>query len=407
MLTRVISYDIYAWDGCAGNCYICIKRIFPMGKGDFCMLKKFIPLLFVLLLLYSGCQSKQDEHEMADDAKFDLEAKYNTLQNSLSNHSRYMMETEDSKLVFPNATKEVDKKGIPQIAGYIIDDEVQLFQKNTSSVCTLDNPNDCAGLFWNNEFISYYKGQLYYLDLNYDLDTDMWVYALMRCDIDGKNAETIDTFTSKPDEHIATSPYIQFHKNKLYLQIDDVLYCADVDSLDIQQIELTGVKGIYSIFFYGDTMYMLADTYDDGSKVHFYPILECDVDGNIKQLIYEGEYAYFIDETYIFYAGKNYDALYMLNRETKETKKLLDSDSYVLKYNDTYLLDTSGSDSSDHSEILVLNQEGEVLFEKSFSSNDEWTAQLYTGDRYYVSSNGWFGYFEINENGISDLIMLP
>lgn len=378
-------------------------------------------IVFAFLLLCSGCQSKQDEHELADASEFDLEAKYNTVQNS-SGCYRDLIETEDAVLALVPATKELEgqKGNIPSILGYLDkeQDKIMLFNKDVSSLCSPESPSSCSGIFFppmDTPAIQYYKGRLYYLDNHYDYDTDSIISVLKRCDIDGHNVETIYTFDFS-DVNIFTgswvSPFIQFHKNKVYIQNMNRLYYGDVDTLDIHEIPLDGIKKWDRFFIINDAMYVYAEEYHNDNQVHFNAVIMCDLEGNIKQMLYEDMILSFIDEENVFYYRPDYtedglpDGYFMRNRETNEVKRVADYILYNLKYGDTYLLDTSSVDEKNDYQILILNKDGDVLFKKTYTCENEQRAQIYTKDRYYVWKDGKLGYYKITEEGISDLVLL-
>lgn len=376
-------------------------------------MKRIIFILFTFVLLCSGCQTKEDTSALADNSEFDLEAKYNITQGSISSQSRDILETEDSILVLISAEKKIEEE-IPSILGYLDknSDEIMFFNKNAASLCTPEEPSSCSGVFFNNT-LNYYKGHLYYLDQNYDWDTDTMTAVLNRCDIDGRNKETIYTFDLSNVNVFTgswTSPFIEFHKNKIYVQLLNKFYYGDVDSLDIKEIALDGVKNIDKLCICNDVMYFYTERYDDGNEVHFDAVLECDLEGNIKQVLYEDMLFAFMDKDNVFYYSKDLtedeypDGYYMINRETNEVKRVADYAFFILRYKDTYLLDTSDMDNK-NSKILILNKEGDVLLEKSYQCESDQLAQIFTGNRYYVWKDGRLGYYEITDEGISDLIL--
>lgn len=385
-------------------------------------MKKFWIIIFTFILLLAGC-SNHDEVE--DDANYNLEAKYNVVYGDMGVF-KFMDYSEDTILAFP-PSQSMAEFGSSFLSGYLYDDQFYVMETDTSSSCSLYNAGACEGIFYTNARpVYYYKGKLYALLVNeYNAELNKYETVIKRYDLDGRNSETlmkVDTNNVNLfGDSISSS--LQFHKNKIYLTAYDSLFIANLKDKEMKKVEMEGVSKIFRIILNKDILYVAAEQYNDGSKAHFNVVLECDLDGNDKNLLYEDKKLQFIDDRFLFYTENQNDTYFtsMLDRNSGDTKPI-DGKLYnqILKYEDSYLLDV---DYLEQVRFIVLNNKGEIIGEKEENFTTGNYAQLYLGNRYYVAINLgdkqvtseygsgtvnviWFGYYEITEDGISDLIML-
>lgn len=362
-------------------------------------MRKIYYSFIISCILLTGCKSQNIESDKQKN--WSLDAQYDVIHNGWT-YAKYMEKTEDGILSYLPAFQS-GEMGIPYLPSYVNDDQINLLDKDTSSSCSFQDPSKCKNTFLG-QVIHYYKGKIYYIDSRYNSSTNQLYGAIMQSDIDGNNQKELFRF---PEESVETktaySNFMQFHRDHIYVLYLGDFYMGNIDTMDLEVLSKQ-IQGVSSAYFYGDTMILCADEYDDGTSVHYEVTLECDLLGNVKQLLYENLNTKFIDETNIFYFGENREII-MQNRNSKETKKILDQSCvYFFKNEDTYLLDTSLA--APTLQLTVLDQNGDVVAQRNFDRPSTHTPQIYTNDRLYVIQDEWIGYYEINDQKISDLKML-
>lgn len=349
-------------------------------------------LWLVLLLLCTGCTNVTSNQ----NNDWNSVANYQVLRNGMSVMSK-MEVTETSILAFPQAN--ITDEGEVYIPSYIQDDQVILMDQSPSSSCSLEKPTACEYTISGDKTPYYYQGKLYYIGQNYDASTDRFIEAIFQSEVDGSNQKMIYTFNKNEENSEGwNSSFLLFHKGNMYAYHQDTLYIGDLSKNSFHQVSLPNISGIYSLFFVEDTMYVCTEEYDDGNTIHFYAVLACDLQGNIKDLVSEDYITYYIDNDVMFYLNKEENCTYMFLRSEHKHIKLLNSPcAYFFSYNDTYVVD--GVTFEDN-RLLVVDKQGTILKDYTYTDDFHYP-QVYTGDKLYVWNNNWFGYYDLTADGIT------
>lgn len=358
-------------------------------------MKRFLMLLSLFMLL--GCSNKDD----ILNSKYKLSANYNELHNSHS-AMKTMIQTEENLLFYP----KIDyKQNSYNLAMYLdADDKIAALQNDASKICTKNDLQNCS--YIDIDVPYYYKGYLYSLKTEYNTNTNDYNTYIERCELDGTKSKKVYEFEKDTKgNHMMTSSFIQFHNNRIYILYNDQIYYGNIDNLKLKQWKQEGLKGINSIFMYDEKMYLLADSFDNGKKLDFDVVLECDLDGNNKEVIYKNALVYFIDENVLFYLNSDEWNTYYYNFATKESKMILEGPCpYFLKQEDRYVLDSIMI--NDAPKILVVNKDGVILGSRELKEDENHYPQIFIDNKLYVDMVDGYGYYEITEDGISDLKIL-
>lgn len=349
-------------------------------------------LYIILVLLCTGCGSSTSEV----NENWNTSANYQVLRNSMS-IMRNMDVNEHSILVFPQATGTINMTEV-YLPAYIQDEQVILMDANPSSSCSLENPSACDYTISVDKTPYYYQGKLYYIGQAYDGSTDQYVEAIYQSELDGSNQKNIYTFEEKSNSNGWTSSFLQFHQGNMYAYHQEQLYIGNLTNNTFEKLSLSSLSGIYSLFFVDDIMYVCAETYDDGKDVHFDVVVACDLQGTFQELVYEDYGTYYIDEKVMFYLNEDENCTYMYLRQEDQHIKVLDGPcAYFFSYNGQYVVDGIGFDDQ---QLIVVDTSGTIVKRYSFTDDEFHYPQVFTGDKLYVSKNGWYGYYELDEDEI-------
>lgn len=367
------------------------------------MIKKYA-ILFLLGSLLFGCENKSENKWIED-------AQYNTafidIWRKISTYN-----TENGIITYAEVQ---DSKGQPYYYPlYITEEGVFPMDTDVSSTCTYSNVDACKNLFpYAHNGLDYYKGKIYYTDFVIDENVTGYQININEADINGYNHKKKFTVIDYiPFEEASGLAYIEFHRNNIYVNLFGDLYIGNLDSGKLEKVIIEGVQDVWRVFMLDETLYITTEEYNDGSKVYFDVILECDLNGKLKGMVHDNMLAALIDENFIFYRDRENLTWHTYNRNTKEKKQIDDTlYYYVLKYEDTYLLETTNM-LTDTFKITILNKDGKIIHTKDYTNDEYYNGGLlYTGDRYYVCTINlqdqmeWYGYYEITDEGISNLKM--
>lgn len=384
-------------------------------------MKKQWLLLMIVFLLF-GCSSSKNEDTSNSVTDWNEDVLYNRPQHDYS--QIYLSYETENGIISYLTTKDSNYQDY-YYPFYIMDKKVVPMMEDVRSTCSYYYPDGCNALLKASSYTvdpQYYKGKLYAIYHVPNEVGDTYDLIVVSSDLDGSNQKTILTLFENEvmdvDEDYG-STYMQIHRDKVYVNFFDKLYIGDLNTGETYRVDIPGLNRFWKTFYLEDTLYITAKEYDDGKELHFDVVLECDLDGNFKNLLYEDVMVVFMDEKYAFYREliDEEKQLYnwcVLDRKTDKVKLLTDTQYYfILKYEDKYLLDTSLFGNGE-SKIMILNEDLEVLHEKDYTNNEYYNhGPLFMGDKYYVyteyydyGKQGNFGYYEISEDGISDLILL-
>lgn len=348
-------------------------------------------LWLLLLLLVVGC-AKED---VVQHSQSNVDANYQALRNGMSIMSK-MDVSETAILAFPPANIPTEK-GDVYIPSYVQDNQVISMDTSISSSCSLDHPDACDNAMTMDKIPYYYHQQLYYIGQAYDTTSDSYKDAIFRSALDGTQQKLLYTFEkneTNPDGW--NSSFLQFHKGNIYAYHQDTIYTASISNPTFQNISLPNVSGIYSLFFVEDTMYVCAQEYDDGDTIHFYAVLACTLQGEIKELIHENDITYYIDNDVMFYLNTKENHTYMLIRNEDKHLKLLDGAcAYFFSFHDQYVID---SVTFDDARLLVVDKQGTILKNYTYPDDEFHYPQVFTGDKLYIWKNQWFGYYDLTKD---------
>ena len=378
------------------------------------MAKKNMILIILSFFLLCACDTDKKSQEI----DWNLEAKYNMVHNDWSTF--YSIQETETGIISYYYVNDEDKDNPNYFPLYIADDKVMSLNDDVSSVCGINDFSNCDNLiqitlpiYGTGTF--YYKGKIYYFDGVLD-DTQQYndVY-INSSNIDGSNQKKeyfLGTFPNMINKSFYGS-YIQFHKDKIYANYLNELYIIDLKEDEIKKINFPEVECVWKIFLHEENMYLTTPEYNDGKKVYYNVLLECDLDGNIKNLIEQDKIVLYVDETLLYYATVN-DDVYNFYISNRKTGKLMDlegtSYQYALKYGNQYLFDT-GRLGMEFNHMMILDENLNVIHEKDYTKEDYYNdIPLFMGDKYYViyglketNQWDWYGYYEITEEGISEI----
>lgn len=367
-------------------------------------MKKIKCFIIFCLFLMCGCNPSTNK-ELSSNA----EAKYNGIHNAMQTIP--MIEVNDHIYVYPIV--EGRKKSYYFPLEIKEDGFYSLLQKKYST-CSYDNVDACTSLMnAYNVNMNIYNDQLYFYEkrievekrLNFLLNIDIKKSSL---DLNNRHNEyTIKSFGEPIFYEINyTYPNIQFHKDKVYACYNNELYIGNINDSELTQFDLVDQKNILKVFFDQDTMFLYARKYIEGSSNYNYVVLQCDLNGNVQNVLLNNKNVLFVDKDFIFYTEKNKQKdteLYVYDINEHTHKKILEGAyQHVFKHNDLYLADTMGYNLYVN-RLTLLNDEADIIHDKIYDENRH-VSSLFMGDIYYVYdyNEQWFGYYKIEENGISD-----
>ena len=339
-------------------------------------MKKLFKVGFILLFFVSACTSTAMIKEPVDIA-------LNTMHNAIFESS----------------------EGIEVLYGDTVGLNRYHSKENTLSLQNkaMDLQADASAFTLNND-------TWYYLTKDVGMNGGVLNTYLYAASLDGKKetlVSAIDSVVIPKEGSIALgSEKVLVHKTKAYIVQFYTLYMYDFKDKTFTKWDL---KNVEKICIDKDNLYVLVDVYDDVPWV----LLQCDLDGNIQETLVEKAYVSFVDDNFIFYkkvGEENQKELYILNRNTKEEKVMKDTlNNYgVLKQDGKYVFETY-----DYWEgkrrIHWMDQNGKILASKEH--DEKLMLQLLSDSKIYVSSyafnDTWkFGYYEIKEDEIKDLVVL-
>ena len=362
-----------------------------------------ICLFVCLLLLCSSCGIKKQNQTNGD-------AKYNSQQQVLS--SVAMIESDDGVIAYPKAEGRNDTFFFPIS---ISKDGITSLQDKAYSTCSYTNVDACANLTKAyNVHVQYYEGNIYFYEkrievekrLNYLLNIDIHTANI---DMKQKNkAYTINSFGEPVFYEMSyTFANVQFHRGKVYACYNNELYVGDIETTSLKRLDTFEQKSILKVFFDEENMYIYIKKYGDTNGIHKNAVLLCDLNGNVKSILYENLNVMFIDNKNIFFSKKNEQhetTLHVLNQKTKTIKEV-DGNAYeyIYKYDETYLLDTMKR-KYNVNYLTILDEGANVILKEEYTDEAIHTSGIYMKDVYYVFDykTNWFGYYEIKDDQISD-----
>lgn len=377
-------------------------------------MKKLIKVIIVCLFVVLSSCSSEDEISEIDKSEntYLLDADYSILHSNMA-WLRNMDMTEDYIVLFPYVSIGglIPQSGeMPDgtVISYLHNDEAEVLDSDPSSSCSIQNLKECDGFVSGNNF-NVYKDKIYYIASVYDHASDSETQYISRCDFDGRNQEKLFKVPLQENEKTTTGGYnlFELHRNKIYFMNGEQFYIGDVDTLDFNDVQFDGVKGIVDIFFDDSTTYISAEQYEKDDKVHFDVTLECDLSLNVKKIIEEDKNLIFIDKDMMFYTEDM--KTYLLNRNTKKISKIGDTIFNTIFYHDGYYLLDNSVYYDETPMIILMDKNGEIIYTKDLRNKEMFfhRPQIFTGDRLYVSNGrNKFGYFPIKDNEIGDYIEL-
>lgn len=337
-------------------------------------MKKLMYICLLCILILAGCTSDNT------NKTWDEEHRLNSL-----NHT--IFEKEDSVDVFINVngnsvlySLDIDKNTLHQ-------EKKNIHFQKSAVTDVMYYKNNYYHLGVDSEDGKTLKAKLYVSDLKGNKPTLVYEVAEKELNVE----ETLDL------------PKLVIHKDKIYMIVFDSLYIGGLEEKPYK-VEL---ENIWNVFVQDDTLYVFSSEYADTP----WTLLECDLKGNVKNVLYDHVLVTYVDESFMFYKKtgvEEQEKLYILNRENNEEIFVEDTlNCYGVLYEDgIYVFETRKNGYTTRT-INVMNEEGKIT---SKNHNETLTIELLKNHKIYVNGGGikdnYIGYFEIKENEISDLLKL-
>lgn len=355
-------------------------------------MKKICAWIWIGLLLLSGCATSSNHKEYKEDAPT------NTIHNKF-------FESEDG-VIFMN---QQDGTSLYH-TGYINGDTYYIVNGYIEDVDKMTDQNMSLQIEPFTTAFAYYKDKWYYVSRNRGGSSAIAKLKIFSCNVDGTNVEERFTLKNLPIHNVElVIEKIFIHRDKVYvIGGQNSFFIADLEKNEYQEVDT--IANARNLFFYEESMYVFVEGYEENNEMYRYALLECDLNGNVKEVLYKDKAVIYIDENYMFYFAKGElgsGPLRVLNRNNEKEITFTDTlNCYgVLRDDDLYVFETR---ENGNRIIHGMDVEGNIVFEEHHDQGNM-VLELLTEDRLYFSytgSNTPVGYFSVEKDGLSDLHML-